>query len=437
MAFVFDQPWEGNTSGYITVFRDANFFRMYYRASHATYSKYGYFDAPEYTCTAESTDGIHWRRPELDLFEVRGRRVNNVVLTAAVGGRATHNLSPHLDTRKDIPASERYKALGGGKGNLLAFVSPDGIHWNPLGDAPVITAGYFDSLNQAFWDGEREEYRAYVRDFNDDGRDIRTCTSKDFRQWTEPEFLEYNPSRVSELYTNQILPYARAPHILLGFPTRYVERQWQAAHDHLPDPDYRRLRARNSLREGTAVTDTMFMTSRDRHTFDVWEESFVRPGPWRRDGWFYGDNYQNLGLIETPSAHDPGIPELSFFLSEASHKPTDARLRRHAIRVDGFVSVAAPLRGGELLTKPISFTGRQLLINYATGAAGSVRVEVQDGDGNPIPGYGLDEAEEMFGDALEQPVLWRRGADVASLQGRPVRLRFALADADLYSLRFG
>ena len=42
----------------------------------------------------------------------------------------------------------------------------------------------------------------------------------------------------------------------------------------------------------------------------------------------------------------------------------------------------------------------------------------------------------MFGDSLEQPVLWRHGFDVGSLQGKPAKLRFVLADADLYSLRF-
>ena len=223
----------------------------------------------------------------------------------------------------------------------------------------------------------------------------------------------------------------------MGFPTRYVERQWQAATDFLPNPEYRRMRARKSLREGSAVTDGMFMTSRDRQQFKVWEESFIRPGLWRREGWFYGDNYQSLGLIETPSDHDSGITELSFYVSEGTHQSACfARLRRHSIRVDGFVSASAPLRGGEVLTHPLQFTGGKLLINYSTGAAGSIRVEIQDADGRPIPGYSLDDAEELFGDSLEQPVLWQNGAGVDSLDGKTVKLRFIISDADLYSLRF-
>src|SRR5512139_3368056 len=33
-AITFDRPWEGNTSAYVTVFRDGDIFRMYYRGSH-------------------------------------------------------------------------------------------------------------------------------------------------------------------------------------------------------------------------------------------------------------------------------------------------------------------------------------------------------------------------------------------------------------------
>jgi len=378
---------------------------------------------------------MHWTRPDLGLFEAGGSTRNNIVLTSEAGGRATHNLCPFLDPRPDVPPAERYKALGGLKGNLLAFTSPDGIRWSRISDVPAITVGHFDSQNLAFWDTGEGQYRAYVRDMRE-GRDIRTCTSQDFREWTEPEFLTYSPGRVSHLYTNQVQPYYRAPHILLGFPTRYVERPWLPATDYLPHPEHRRMRSQRALREGTAVTDGMFMTSRDRQHFHVWEESFVRPGLWHQDGWFYGDNYQALGLLETPSDRDDRIPELSLYLSEGSHKTTPTRLRRHTIRLDGFASAASPLRGGEVLTRPLCFTGQKLLINYATGAAGSVRVEVQDEEGKPIQGYAVDDADEMFGDSLEQPVLWRGGTDVGCLESKPVRLRFVLADADLYSFRF-
>ena len=118
-----------------------------------------------------------------------------------------------------------------------------------MSDEPVITKGAFDSQNLAFWDTVRGEYREYHRDFRE-GRDIRTGTSPDFLNWSEPEWLDYSPSRVSELYTNQIIPYYRAPHIFLGFPTRYTDRGWTESTKALPELEYRRLRGYVSEREG-------------------------------------------------------------------------------------------------------------------------------------------------------------------------------------------
>ena len=213
-------------------------------------------------CYAESRDGIHWTKPVLGLFEFGGSKQNNIVWD----GIGTHNFTPFKDANPSASAQAKYKALGygeakAGKG-LFAFQSEDAIHWTLISETPVITKGAFDSQNLAFWDVVRGEYREYHRDFRE-GRDIRTGTSKDFLHWTEPEFLDYTPGRISELYTNQVIPYFRAPHLFLGFPTRYVDRGWTRSAEQLPRPEYRRLRGAKSRREGTAVTDTMFMTSRD------------------------------------------------------------------------------------------------------------------------------------------------------------------------------
>jgi len=440
VALVLDRPWEGNGVGYVTVFRDGDRFRMYYRGCDVLYGPEKTEEThPEFTCLAESTDGIRWERPNLGLFEIGGSRDNNVVVTPTEGwGIATHNFCPLIDPRPDVPADERYKALGGvaqGAGGIFAFASPDGLHWRLLRDGAVITEGDFDSQNLAFWDAGRGEFRFYGRKFRE-GRDIVTCTSPDFVNWSTPQFIDYSPGRVSELYTNQISPYPRAPHIWIGFPTRYIDRGWTEAARSLPQRDYREVRAKQSVREGTALTDGMLMCSRDGQHFDVWPESFIRPGLRTAGNWFYGDNYQSLGLIETPSAVVGAPAELSFFTTENSLQTEPARLRRHAIRVDGFVSVQAPLAGGEMLTRPLTFTGSRLMLNYSTSAAGSVQVEIQDAKGQPVPGFSLAESEALYGDSLAQAALWKGNPDLATLAGQPVRLRFVLSDADLYSLRF-
>jgi len=436
VAIVHDQPWEGSGSMYTTVFRDGPLYRMYYRGHHGVYQADGYeMIHEEVTCYAESTDGVAWTKPELGLFEFAGSTQNNIILTATVAGDATHNFCPFVDTRPGVPADERYKALGGVTGGLRAFVSADGVRWRRLREEPVITVGAFDSQNLAFWDAIRGEYREYHRDSRD-GRDIRTSTSQDFANWTEPVFLDYAPGRVSELYTSQIIPYYRAPHIFLGFPTRYLDRGWSPSMEFLPQLEYRRLRSSSSPREGTALTDGMLMSSRDGQLFQVWPESFIRPGPRRRDNWFYGDNYQSWGLVETQSPLEGAPDELSIYVSEGVGQNGPCRHRRFTLRVDGFVSVWAPLSGGELTTRPLVFEGRELVLNSATSAAGSVRVELQGEDGVPLPGRSLDDCAEVFGDSLERVVPWRDGGDVGAQSGKPVRLRFELRDADLYSFRF-
>jgi hypothetical protein len=110
--------------------------------------------------------------------------------------------------------------------------------------------------------------------------------------------------------------------------------------------------------------------------------------------------------------------------------------RRYTMRLDGFVSARASMRGGELLTKPVCFRGRELLLNVSTSAAGSVRVEMQAADGTPVEGYALDDCYDIVGDAIERVVRWEHGAGVSALQDRPVQLRFVLRDADLYAFRF-
>ena len=124
------------------------------------------------------------------------------------------------------------------------------------------------------------------------------------------------------------------------------------------------------------------------------------------------------------------------FIYRMSHyaQPT-SHMAHYSLRTDGFVSVNAPYRGGELITRPFTFAGTNLEINFVTSAAGGVRVEIQDSEGNALPGYTLKDCGEMFGDEIDRVASWSSGKDVGKLAGKPVRLRFVLKDADLYSFK--
>lgn len=437
LALVFDQPWEGNSCGaYNTVIFDEGLYRMYY----LTYSQVLAGEPPShpiFTCYAESTDGIHWIKPELGQYEFNGSKRNNIIMWAGYEKeRSEPIIVPFKDPNPDCRPDERYKALVNLRRTIWALKSPDGLHWSQMSDRAVITKGAFDSQNLAFWDPVRREYRAYLRDFRDGSRDIRTATSKDFLHWTEPDWLEFPGAPRQQLYTNGILPYYRAPHLLLGFPARYTERGWSDSMRALPELEHRKKRSTVSDREGMAVTDGLFMSSRDGQRFHRWNEAFIRPGLRGTDNWAYGDNYQSWGLVETKSAIPDAPNDISLYATEGYWLGKANKLRRFTIRQDGFVSMHASFAGGSFTTKPLTFQGNRLELNFSTSAAGTIRVEIQDSDGRPIEGYSLADGGEVFGDQLDRVVTWKHGRDVGKLAGRPIRLHVTLSDADLYSFQF-
>lgn len=432
IVFACDQPWEGNTCIYFRVIPDDGKFRMWYQGAHWQFDpKDPKPNHPYHLCYAESDDGIHWTKPNLGLVEAHGSKDNNICLSGFLD-----NCTPFKDDNPDCPPGEKYKAIGAAKEGLIAWQSPDGIHWQRLGDKPLITQGAFDSQNVAFWDPQIKKYRAYIRDFHDNLRDIRLAVSDNFRDWTIPEMLDVAPTvKGEQFYTNCIARYPRAPHLFLGFPVRYVERRWSPSMKALPDLAHREIRAKAGERIGTAITDGVFMSSRDGFHFHRWPEAFLRIGPERPGSWVYGDCYAAHGLIETESRL-PGAPnEFSMFIAEHYWR-IEEKIRRWTLRIDGFVAATAPLAGGQLLTKPVKFQGKRLSLNFATSAAGSLRVELTDAAGKPLPGFSLADCDETFGDSLERTITWQGKSDTSSLAGKPIRLRFQLNDADVYALRF-
>jgi hypothetical protein len=438
VALSFDRPWEGGGNHYVTVFKDGPVYRMYYRCvagSNISPTGEGWVI---HTCYAESRDGIHWERPNLGLVEFGGSRQNNILSIPSNGAtdwNEESNFAAFKDLNPNAPESERYKAVAGESVpvdlGLYGFVSPDGIHWQRKTTQPIMTKAMtkypmpnaFDSQNVAFWDTIQKQYVSYIRDmYPKPGteeliRGIRRTASADFVHWSTPEWIDFGNSASQQFYTNAITPYFRAPHIYLGFPMRFMPNRYA---DFLP-------KVYDKLRE-QGVTDSLFMASRDGEHWQYYPEAFISGGIDPLN-WTDRSNCVAWGVVPT------GKDEISLYVLEGYHLPS-IHIRRAVLRTDGFVSVSAPYSGGELVTKPIIFQGTKLVINYSTSAAGSVRVEIQDIDGKPIPGFRLVDSRDLFGDLVEQEVRWDGGPEVSAVAGRPVRLRFVMKDADLYSFQF-
>ncbi|HNY39466.1 MAG TPA: hypothetical protein PKJ41_03695 [Bryobacteraceae bacterium] len=425
VAIRFDKPWEGPFSAYTTVVHDGGIHRMYYRGVPES-GKDG--NESEVTCTAESNDGITWRRPELSLYDARGTKPNNVILA----GQAplSHNFSPFLDARPGVPPSERYKALAGiHKTGLVAFVSADGLAWRRLRDQAVFPSPdrfSLDSQNVSFWSESEGRYLLYFRTWKQIGKTnyrwVSRSTSQDFVNWSKPEEMDFGSAPPEHLYTSQTSPYFRAPHIYMGICARFMPGRQVLTEDQAQavgvDPKYFK-----------DCSDAVLITTRGAASYRrQFMEAFLRPGVgW--ENWVSRSNYPALNLVQT------GLSTMSFYVNRNYGQPT-SYLRRYELRLDGLASVHAGYAAGELLTKPLRFQGAKLELNLSTSAPGGVRVEVQDAAGSPLPGFSLDDSIELIGDEIARVHTWKGADSLASLAGRAVRLRFLIKDADLYSFRF-
>ncbi len=422
-VLVGDKPWDEASVAYMSVIRDDGLFRGYYRCDHLAADR---VSNPRHTAYAESKDGIHWDKPPLGLIEFQRSKDNNLIW---MGPGA--NLCVFIDDNPAEPLERRYKAivrtgraeseaLGTPGPSVLALSSPDGINWSLMQGSPILTEGPFDSFNVAFWDERIGQYVIFTRGvggsdgpFKGGVRWIRRATSDDFLNWSPLELIDTGEIPSEHLYTNACVPYDRSPGTYLMFPSRLVLQ-------HTPDPDWP---------NGPGVNDIVLMSSRDGITWDrTFKEAFIRPGL-DKENWHERGIYFERGIFQTSEE------TLSMYCSDHWRYPS-TRISRYTLRTDGFVSVNAGYRGGEFTTKPLVFEGSELEINYSTSAVGSVQVEIQDEHGRPQQGFTLADSPERYGDKIAERVSWTDGPDVSSFGGRPVRLRFVLKDADLYSFKF-
>ncbi len=366
---------------------------MYYR---------GYVDSTQVTLMATSTDGINFTRPNLGVFTENGTSNNAIVWE----GDQSHNLTPFIDTNPNALPSQRYKAIGG-SGQIYGLTSPDGIHWSLIQPGPLNMSGAFDSQNTVMWDDQAGVYRAFVREWVGGVRTIQMTTSTDFINWTPPELFQYDVP-LEHFYTNGIIHAPDAEQVWLGFPMRF-----DPSRTNLPSPGQ------------SGVTDAVFMTSRDGVH---WDRTFTEP--WIPEGFdSTRSNMPAWGMIETSPT------EWSMYASEHYGLPQN-QLRRLTVRPYGFASLHADPDGGSFESPPLTFVGDTLVLNFQTGEDGGILVQIEDEEGNPIPGFTYADAVALTGDSLGLRVAWTSGHSLSELAGQVVRLAMQLTDADLFALQF-
>lgn len=449
----FDNEWDGCCNGYCTFIQAGDMYYLYYRAMHYTYNAdgtifRGYQKKTPY-CIKASRDGKHWKNLFINKHEYNGETFNNIFHSEE---RSIDNFIVGYDKNPNCDPNEKFKALSMGGVNdiyghgLYLYVSPNGIDFTLK--KKLALPGSFDSANLFFWDEEINKYRIYYRGehhrtpsdekfdveikSNNIVREVRLAFTEDFETFDIKGELNYiNSDEEQQLYTSGMVKYPRAKSTYIGFPMRYIER-WDGedSFSEMPLAKRKEFMTRLFGREGTVVTDCGIMFSRDGYNFKRFNEAFHTPGIENRNNWWYGDAVKCGGLIVTESDLEGAPDEYSLFFIENYHIK-NPYLVRYTMRFDGFFSWYAKYDGGTVLTKPFTFSGNELEVNFATSAFSGIDVVICDEAGNELDGY---KKYNIFGDSINRKVRFEK--DLKELEGKPIRIKFTLRDAHLYSFKF-
>jgi hypothetical protein len=377
------------------------------RPGHATLLSY-----------ATSPDGIAWQKPTLNLVDFEGSTANNMV--------APDMYNPEgfsvLHEPDDPDPARRYKAFywdhgfgplvehegvmiygSGPKDGIHVAFSPDGIHWKPHAKNPVLSV-YSDTGQVVLYDPAIQRYVAFGR-FGF-GRKVARTESKDFVTWTEPE-LVLEPDERDGPKTQF---YGISVNLYEGV---YIGVLWMF-----------RIETRN-----IGQIDFQLCHSRDGKTWtrDPERTVFLPLGP--TGAWDGGDMRGACRSVILPD-------EVRFYYagSAADHgKGGETKIGMDiglaTLRRDGWVSLDAGKKRGNLVTRKFVYPGGRLHVNYQ-GDWGKAEYSIYEGNSKP------DNVTEgsISGDLLNGTFSARRLSP--ELTGKTVRLRLTMRDAKLYSLWF-
>ncbi len=408
-----DQPWEANVVNATAVIpnEEGTGLRLYYYC----WTNKG-DTSRSYTCYATSRDGLTWEKPKLGLHEWSGSKTkdNNILPVA-----------PHavMYTPWEKDPQKRYQGVGG---MYQALSSPDGIRWKQESTETIVHGG---DTSHFYWDPHVKRFRCHVKGGGTDKvssdvsgtsrRVVGFSETDDLRRFPElrmvmaPDDFDdrwAKPGTVqrTHFYACPVLPYET---MYVGFLQIYrAEDDWGYFHGPLW---LELVSSRDGVHWIREEGDRPPLL--DVGKFRTFDHGMVITPPPVLVGdelWFYYTGYDEL--------HDL--------------LPYKSAIALAKLRKDGFASLDADEAPGEIVTVPFETMSGVMEINY-NARGGSIRVEVLEGDGRVIPGYGRDECDALTGDSVGQAVTWKSKRELPTTG--PARLRFLLDRARLYSFAVG
>ncbi|MDE0220284.1 MAG: hypothetical protein OXJ90_13550, partial [Spirochaetaceae bacterium] len=358
-------------------------------------------------CYATSRDGIAWQKPELGLVDYRGSRANNIVL------RGPHGAGVVKDAREADPA-RRYKMFTslGEQEQAVAF-SADGIRWSRFHPCPAVNPYQVDGTHyHALWAEERGEYVGFtrLRDPRSTGaaavggirgawppRQVGRTASTDFLHWSPATAVLEGTDENLQIYS---MPVFRHGSLYLGLP---------AIHD--------------------------------QHTDRVWTELAWSPDTvtWHRvcPGSPLIANANLTGSHDWGCAYAAAYPvilhdEIRLYYGASNYQHTswrDGFLCLATLRPDGFAYYEQTRgdRPATVVTAPLTWSGAALRVTADVSPIGSLDICVLEPDTSRPLAQG-----QVTRTATDGAVTWSN-PPAGALTSQPVRLRFTLNGARLYS----
>ena len=417
-----------------TLIRDEGFYRLWYMSLGQPPQPNG--RGTNHFCYGESEDGIHWNKPRLGAVEYGGNRQNNI-LTELPAPLSLNNVSvvkSPWDTE-----GRRYKAvlfarpdedpMGPLRGHRCIF-SSDGIHWSqpelePAVRANEVTNLLCDPLRRDYIDLNKLHLNEEKRNF----RCIAGAKSDDFSKWSPYELIQTpdnNDVPGDEFYG------------MAGF--RYESHCIGLLRVYHNTPE---------IRETTdQCIEVQLAASRDG-----WNWHRICPGSTfipigGGDDWDFG----RINVTNGPPVESGGDLWLYYGAQNAHHRSGDyvAKIGRARIRPCGFACLepSSPAEDGEVTTIPLDISDGERIQLNVDASRGGCRVELQEPDGSPFPGFTLEDCREITGDHIAVDVTWAGGLRPAGtriagarIAGTPAaglinaRLRIRLTNCKLYAFR--
>ncbi len=409
-------------TGFVNVVRDAEagVFRMWYQ-THV-------WDGEQKTryaiAYAESPDGLHWKRPNLGLFDWPGGKDNNICLRGYNQARASGPqilLTLPEEQKHGYKYVMTYRVGGAGRENdgIRLIGSHDGVHWDASSDT-LIKHLHSDTLNSIVYDPHRKTYlmtcrakhiyRAFRGEMIDTGALRRVATMRSKSLWSP---WTANPQ-------NTLIPDAldieQKFNFFYGMPMHYYGGVYWGFlwAFRMNDPIH-----------------TQLATSRDGEHWDRLPSRpqvipLGQPGAWDDGMTFGGPHWVEVG------------DEWWFYYSgwDGGHQSKEraAGIGLATLRKEGLVSLHGPKAGGGVVvTRTLVWPGGELTLNVEV-PEGEVKVRVSDELRKVTPGYDYDDCEPFTGDSVAHPVKFK-GGSLDALKGRTIRLEIFLRNADLYTFR--